>query len=113
MVHDSQVFAGLFETSAQTTRRRCKKSFVPEEKFVELIGPDNKDWSEIWNGITGVKPVTEVRQPEGGDQAHQKGVSAAVIDSVACSSFTPESRDSLTTRASRSDVARRDSRRHL
>src|ERR1035438_3950461 len=33
--------------------------FATEEQLAELIGPDNKRLVEIWNGLTGVTPVTK------------------------------------------------------
>jgi Protein of unknown function (DUF3489) len=33
--------------------------FTTEEQFADLIGTDNKRLVEIWNGLSGVKPVTK------------------------------------------------------
>ena len=33
--------------------------FATEEQFADLIGPDNKRLVEIWNSLSGVKPVTK------------------------------------------------------
>src|ERR1039458_5277223 len=33
--------------------------FTSEEQLAELVGPDNKRFIEIWNGLTGVTPVTK------------------------------------------------------
>ena len=33
--------------------------FATEVQFADLIGPDNKRLVEIWNSLSGVKPVTK------------------------------------------------------
>jgi hypothetical protein len=46
-------------TSRKAARETGAGVFATEEQFADLIGPDNKRLVEIWNGITGVKPVTK------------------------------------------------------
>jgi hypothetical protein len=49
--------------TVHTSRRAARETgagvFATEEQFAELIGPDNKRLVEIWNGLSGVKPVTK------------------------------------------------------
>src|SRR5260370_38352955 len=46
-------------TSRKAARETGAGVFATEEQFADLIGPDNKRLVEIWNGLTGVKPVTK------------------------------------------------------
>ncbi len=49
--------------TVQPSRKAARETgagvFATEEQFADLIGPDNKRLVEIWNGLTGVKPVTK------------------------------------------------------
>src|SRR5271169_2179899 len=45
--------------SRKAARETGAGVFASEEQFADLIGPDNKRLVEIWNGLTGVKPVTK------------------------------------------------------
>jgi hypothetical protein len=45
--------------SRKAARETGLGAFASEEQFADLIGPDNKRLVEIWNGLTGVKPVTK------------------------------------------------------
>jgi hypothetical protein len=46
-------------TSRKAARETGAGVFASEEQFANLIGPDNKRLVEIWNSLTGVKPVTK------------------------------------------------------
>src|SRR5258708_18705008 len=46
-------------TSRKAARETGAGVFATEEQFADLIGPDNKRLVKIWNGLTGVKPVTK------------------------------------------------------
>jgi Protein of unknown function (DUF3489) len=45
--------------SRKAARETGEGVFATEEQFADLIGPDNKRLVEIWNGLSGVKPVTK------------------------------------------------------
>src|SRR5258707_12158729 len=45
--------------SRKAARETGAGVFATEEQLADLIGPDNKRLVEIWNGLTGVKPVTK------------------------------------------------------
>ncbi len=45
--------------SRKAARETGAGVFATEEQFADLTGPDNKRLVEIWNGLTGVKPVTK------------------------------------------------------
>jgi Protein of unknown function (DUF3489) len=45
--------------SKKAARETGAGVFATEEQFADLIGPDNKRLVEIWNGLTGVKPVAK------------------------------------------------------
>src|SRR4051794_27262717 len=44
--------------SRKAARETGAGVFASEKQLAELIGPDNKRLVEIWNSLTGVKPVT-------------------------------------------------------
>jgi hypothetical protein len=46
-------------SSRKAARETGAGVFATEEQLADLIGPDNKRLVEIWNGLTGVKPVTK------------------------------------------------------
>src|ERR1035438_9374935 len=45
--------------SKKAARETGAGVFSTEEQFADLIGPDNKRLVEIFNSLTGVKPVTK------------------------------------------------------
>jgi hypothetical protein len=46
-------------TSRKAARETGAGVFASEAQFAELIGPDYKRLVEIWNGLTGMKPITK------------------------------------------------------
>jgi hypothetical protein len=46
-------------SSRKAARETGAGVFATEEQFADLIGPDNKRLVEIWNGLSGVKPVAK------------------------------------------------------
>ena len=53
--------------TVHATRKSARASrlcvFDSAETLAAQIGPHNKRLVEIWNGLTGVTPVTQVHQP--------------------------------------------------
>ena len=49
--------------TVHATRKAARETdagvFATEEQFADLIGPDNKRLLEIWNSLSGVKPVAK------------------------------------------------------
>jgi Protein of unknown function (DUF3489) len=45
--------------SRKAARETGAGVFATEEQFADLIGPDSKRLVEIWNGLSGVKPVAK------------------------------------------------------
>src|SRR5260370_6790867 len=64
--------------SRKAARETGAGVFASEEQFADLIGPDNKRLVEIWNSLTGVKPVTKFANPKAATQRISKAVQSLV-----------------------------------
>jgi hypothetical protein len=75
-------------TSRKAARETGAGVFATEEQFADLIGPDNKRLIEIWNGLTGVKPVTKFANRKSATERIWKA-----IQSLGEQAAVPESND--------------------
>jgi hypothetical protein len=76
--------------SRKAARETGLGAFATEEQFADLIGPDNKRLVEIWNGITGVKPVTKFANRKSATERIWKAIQSLGETSEAAA---PESND--------------------
>jgi hypothetical protein len=76
-------------TSRKAARETGAGVFATEEQFADLIGPDNKRLVEIWNGLTGVKPVTKFANRKSATERIWKALQSLGEQAIAPAPETP------------------------
>jgi hypothetical protein len=73
-------------SSRKAARETGAGVFASEEQFADLIGPDNKRLVEIWNGLSGVKPITKFANRKSATERIWKAIQGLGETSIAPSS---------------------------